>query len=77
MLVSGSELLVYASPGRAIGSFNTYNIEITRAILRAAEARQTPVFLAAGTGALGSAGLGPLSQAMLAAAREDRPVPSE
>ncbi len=70
MLVSGRELLTHASAGRAIGSFNTYNIEITRAILRAAEARQAPVFLAVGTGALNAAGLGPLSQAMLAAARE-------
>lgn len=70
MLVSGRELLARAVPGRAIGSFNTYNLEITRAILRAAEAKQTPVFLAAGRGALDAAGFGPLSQAMLAGARE-------
>lgn len=70
MLVSGRELLAQAAPGRALGCFNTYNIEITRAILRAAEARRAPVFLAAGPAALDYAGPGPLSQAMLAAARE-------
>ncbi len=70
VLVSGKELLKHVSPGRALGSFNTYNIEITKAILRAAEARQVPVFLAAGVGALDAAGFGPLSQAMLTAARE-------
>lgn len=70
MLVSGRELLAQAVPGRAIGSFNTYNLEITRAILRAAEAKQAPIFLAVGRAALESAGFTPLSQAMLAAARE-------
>src|SRR5688572_24302415 len=52
MLVSGRDLLLRAvAEGRAIGSFNTYNLEISRAILRAAEARSAPVFLAIGTGA--------------------------
>jgi fructose-bisphosphate aldolase class II len=50
MLVSGRELLQRAVvERRAVGSFNTYNLEITRAILRAAEARNAPVFLAIGT----------------------------
>jgi fructose-bisphosphate aldolase class II len=70
MLVSGSDLLTLTSPGRAIGSFNTYNLEITRAIVLAAETRQAPIFLATGGGALDAAGPGPLLQAMLAAARE-------
>lgn len=71
MLVSGRELLAQAvRSGHAIGSFNTYNLEITRAILRAAEARGAPVFLAIGRGALDYAGFDPLSQAALAAARE-------
>jgi fructose-bisphosphate aldolase class II len=70
MLVSGSDLLALTSPGRAIGSFNTYNLEITRAIVLAAETRQAPIFLAAGGGALDAAGPEPLLQAMLSAARE-------
>lgn len=71
MLVPGSDLLRYAVDRRcAVGSFNTYNIEITRAILKAAEARGEPVFLAAGRGPLVSAGFSPLVQAMLAAAHD-------
>jgi fructose-bisphosphate aldolase class II len=71
MLVAGRELLAQAvAQRRAVGSFNTYNLEITRAILRAAEAKQQGVFLAVGKGALDAAGFGPLSQAMLTAARE-------
>ena len=54
----------------AVGSFNTYNLEVTRAILRAAEARQAPVFLAIGAGALDYAGFGVLTEASLEAARE-------
>jgi fructose-bisphosphate aldolase class II len=53
-----------------VGSFNTYNLEITAAILRAAEAQQAPVFLAIGRGALDYAGFAPLTQAALAAAAE-------
>jgi fructose-bisphosphate aldolase, class II len=70
VLIAGRDLLALTSAGRAIGSFNTYNLEVTRAILRAAEAKQAPVFLAVGRGALDAAGFGPLAQAMLAAARE-------
>jgi fructose-bisphosphate aldolase, class II len=75
MLVSGRTLLDEAvRGGHAIGSFNTYNLEITRAILAAAEARHAPVFLAVGSGALDYGGFAPLSQLVLAAARET-PVP--
>jgi len=71
MLVPGRELLQYAVERRcAVGSFNTYNLEITRAILRAAEAKGEPVFLAVGRGPLMSAGFSPLASAMLAAARD-------
>jgi len=71
MLVSGKSLLDEAvARRRAIGSFNTYNLEITRAILRAAEARNAPVFLAIGSGALDYGGFEPLTQAALAAAKE-------
>jgi len=69
MLVPGRELLQQAvASGRAAGSFNTYGIESTRAILRAAESLGAPVFLAAGKGALDAAGFEALSAAMLAAA---------
>ena len=71
MLVSGRDLLKRAvAERRAIGSFNTYNLEITRAILRAAEVRNAPVFLAIGTGAFDYAGFDVLATASLAAARE-------
>lgn len=71
MLVPGRELLAHAASRRsAVGSFNTYNLEITRAILKAAEARRTPVFLAVGSGALAYAGFTPLVEAVMAAARE-------
>ena len=71
MLVSGRTLLEQAlRDGNAIGSFNTYNLEITLAILSAAEARRTPVFLAVGSGALEYGGFGPLAQLVLAAARD-------
>src|SRR5215216_4834141 len=71
MLASGREVLNWAvERGCAVGSFNTYNLEVTRAILRAAEARQAPVFLAIGAGALDYAGFGVLTAASLEAARE-------
>ena len=73
MLVSGRDLLGRAvAERRAVGSFNTYNLEISRAILRAAEARKAPVFLAIGTGAFDYAGFDVLVAASLAAAREAR-----
>jgi fructose-bisphosphate aldolase class II len=73
MLVSGRELLAEAvAKGCAVGSFNTYNLEITRAILQAAEARRAPVFLAVGKAPLDQAGFSPLAEAMLAAARAAR-----
>jgi fructose-bisphosphate aldolase class II len=56
--------------GRAAGSFNTYNLEITRAILQAAEARRAGVFLAIGRGAFLNTGFGPLVHGCLQAARE-------
>ena len=71
MLVPGRELLAHAvETGRAAGSFNTYNLEITAAILRAAEARRQGVFLAIGRGAFLNTGFGPLVQGCLQAARE-------
>src|SRR5215210_7577845 len=71
MLVSGRDLIARAvADGNAVGCFNTYNLELTRAILRAAEAQNVPVFLAIGRGALEYAGFEPLTAASLAAANE-------
>jgi fructose-bisphosphate aldolase class II len=73
MLVAGSELLQRAvREGNAVGSFNTYNLEITRAIVAAAEACQAPLMLAVGSGALHYGGFGVLSALVLAAAHEAR-----
>ncbi len=71
MLVPGRELLAHAvETGRAVGSFNTYNLEITSAILRAAEVRQAGVFLAIGRGAFLNTGFGPLVAGCVQAAKE-------
>ena len=71
MLVSGQMLLDDAARGGyAVGSFNTYNLEITRAIIAAAEARKAAIFLSVGGGALDYGGFAPLSQLVLAAARD-------
>lgn len=53
MLVSGRELLAWAVANQcAVASFNTYNLETTRAFIQAAETAQKPIFLALGSGAL-------------------------
>jgi fructose-bisphosphate aldolase class II len=71
MLVAGRELVARATADHcAVGSFNTYNLEITRAILTAAEAQRQPVFLAVGRGAFDHAGFSALTRATLAAAEE-------
>lgn len=71
MLVAGSDLLARAArEGNAVGAFNTYNLEITRAIVAAAEAAGCPTMIAVGSGALGYGGFSPLSALVLAAARE-------
>jgi len=57
--------------GVAIGAFNTYNLELTRAIVEAAEALNQPIILQLGVSAL-KAGGEPFAQATLAAARVAR-----
>ena len=53
MLVTGLEILSEArKQGYGVGAFNTNNMEITQAILEAAEARRSPVMLALSEGAL-------------------------
>ncbi len=57
-LVPGKELLLAASAdGRAVGAFNFSNLEFLQAIVAAADARQTPVFLATSESAIGYAGI--------------------
>jgi fructose-bisphosphate aldolase class II len=57
-LVPGKEILLAVSgKGRAVGAFNFNNLEFLQAIVAAADARQTPVFLATSEGAIGYAGL--------------------
>jgi fructose-bisphosphate aldolase class II len=73
MLASGRDLLDEAvAMRRAVGCFNTYNLEITRAIVRAAEAQRAAVFLASGAGALDYAGSRALTEIMLTAADDAR-----
>ncbi|MBI4786415.1 MAG: class II fructose-bisphosphate aldolase [Chloroflexi bacterium] len=55
--------------GYALGAFNTYNLEITQAILRAAEAKHAPVLIATGSGALKYAGSEALASIALGHAR--------
>jgi len=56
------------SRGIAIGAFNTYNLELTRAIVAAAEKLNQPIILQLGVPAI-KAGGEPLALATLAAAR--------
>ncbi len=57
-LVPGRELLVAAGArGRAVGAFNFSNLEFLQAIVAAADARQTPVFVATSESAIGYAGI--------------------
>ncbi len=57
MLVTSKELLLDAQKhGYAVGAFNTNNLEITHAIIRAAEAKQAPVLVQISAGALKYAG---------------------
>ncbi len=58
MLASMNEILHDAQNHHyAVGAFNTYNLELTTAILRAAESLRAPVILQLGTGALRYAGV--------------------
>ncbi len=58
MLVTSKELLLDAQKnGYAVGAFNTNNLEITHAIIRAAEAKKAPVLIQISAGAIRYAGL--------------------
>jgi tagatose 1,6-diphosphate aldolase GatY/KbaY len=69
MLVKTIEVVQEARHrGVAIGAFNTYNLELTRAIVETAEALSQPIILQLGVSAI-KAGGEPLALATLAAAR--------
>ena len=76
MLVPTAQLLKQADAGEyAVGAFNTYNLTITRAIIKAAENCKAPVILQVGSAALQQAGREALAALMLAeAARTPVPV---
>jgi fructose-bisphosphate aldolase class II len=66
MLAKPKPLLDAArADGYAIGAFNTYNLEITRAIIRAAERQSAPVIVQTGVSAFEYAGLSPLARLAL------------
>ena len=74
-LVPGKDLLVAAGArGHAVGAFNFSNLEFLQAIVGAADARQTPVFLATSEGAISYAGIECIV-AMARAAAETTKVP--
>jgi fructose-bisphosphate aldolase class II len=58
MLVTSKELLLDAQKnGYAVGAFNTNNLEITHAIFRAAEAKNSPILVQISAGAMRYAGI--------------------
>ncbi len=58
MLVTSKELLLDAHKnGYAVGAFNTNNLEITHAIIRAAKAKRAPILVQISAGAIRYAGL--------------------
>lgn len=74
-LVPGKEILLAAGgKGRAVGAFNFSNLEFLQAIVAAADARQTPVFLATSESAVEYAGIEYIV-AMARAAAEMTSVP--
>ena len=57
MLVSSKELLLDAQKNNyAVGAFNTNNLEITHAIVRAAEVKRAPILVQISSGAMKYAG---------------------
>jgi fructose-bisphosphate aldolase, class II len=69
-LTTGKEILTAARDGGyGVGAFNTNNLEITQAILEAAESTRSPVLVAISEGGLGYGGK-PLVDLVLGMARE-------
>ncbi|MEG2583514.1 MAG: class II fructose-1,6-bisphosphate aldolase, partial [Oscillospiraceae bacterium] len=75
MLVTGLEILKDAHKnGYAVGAFNVVNMEMLQAVIAAAEAEKSPVFIQTTEGALKYAGFGYLS-AMITYAANNASVP--
>jgi fructose-bisphosphate aldolase, class II len=71
MLVTSKELLLDAQKNEyAVGAFNTNNLEITHAIVRAAEAKRAPILIQISAGALKYAGVEFLPMIVAKAAQE-------
>jgi fructose-bisphosphate aldolase class II len=70
MLVTSKELLLDAQKNNyAVGAFNTNNLEITHAIVRAAEAKRAPILIQISSGAMRYAGVDFLPMIVAKAAR--------
>jgi fructose-bisphosphate aldolase class II len=70
MLVTSKELLLDAQKNNyAVGAFNTNNLEITLAIIRAAEAKKAPILIQISAGAMRYAGVEFLPMIVAKAAR--------
>lgn len=75
MLVSSKQMVQNARANKyAIGCFNTSDLEITKAIIRAAEAQQSPVIIATSPKAIEYAGLETLA-AIIKAEAENTQIP--
>ncbi len=71
MLVTSKELLLDAQKNDyAVGAFNTNNLEITHAIVRAAEAKRAPILIQISAGAMKYAGVEFITMIVAKAARE-------
>ncbi|SHE75885.1 fructose-bisphosphate aldolase, class II [Caldanaerobius fijiensis DSM 17918] len=70
MLVSGKEILQKANEGGyAVGAFNTSNLEITQAIIEAAEEEKAPVIIQVSMSAIKYAGIENIAAIVITAAK--------
>jgi len=70
MLVNPQQMIINAQKGKyAIGCFNTSDLEITKAIIQAAEGQNSPVIVATSEKAIEYAGLEPLSALIIQEAK--------
>lgn len=73
MLIDPRQMIINAQKGGyAIGCFNTSDLEITKAIIRAAEVQNSPVIVATSEKAIEYAGLEPLAASITEEAKKAR-----
>jgi len=73
MLINPQQMIINAQKGGyAIGCFNTSDLEITKAIIRAAETQNSPVIVATSEKAIEYAGLEPLAASIIEEAKKAR-----